>query len=109
MTDRSVHHSVYVVELKVAVRHDRKFAAENPDADPRKACLYIGMTGLDPRERFENHKNGYKSARLVRRFGWRLRPALYAHLNPMSYDEARAMEVKLAQELRAQGYAVWQK
>jgi hypothetical protein len=56
--------------------------------------------------RFENHKNGYKSARLVRKYGVRLLPELFEHLNPMPYEHAVQMEKDLADDLRAQGYAV---
>jgi len=45
----------------------------------------------------------------VRRYGVRLRPDLYAGLNPLSYAEAQRMEQVLARELRHDGYAVWQK
>jgi hypothetical protein len=65
------------------------------------------MTGLTPEERFQNHKNGVKSARVVHRCGERLVPKLYAHLNPMSYKEAVAMEIRLAEELRARGFQVF--
>jgi hypothetical protein len=65
------------------------------------------MTGLDPAERFTNHKNGVKAARVVRKFGERLVPRLYEHLNPMPYNEAKAMEVFLADSLRKRGYAVF--
>ena len=61
----------------------------NPRGDG-KAGYYVGMTGLSPEQRFENHKNGIKAARVVRKFGERLVPKLYAHLNPMSYEEAVA-------------------
>jgi hypothetical protein len=42
------HHSVYVVYLK------------DPKGDGR-AAYYVGMTGLTPEERFENHKTGVKA------------------------------------------------
>jgi predicted GIY-YIG superfamily endonuclease len=90
----SKHHSVYVVYLR------------NPGGDG-KAGYYVGMTGLTPEERFANHKKGYKAASVVRRFGERLVPKLYAHLNPMTYKDAAAMEVQLAGELRAKGYQVF--
>jgi len=45
----------------------------NPKRDPRKPCVYVGMTGLPIDHRFENHKNGYKAARLVRKYGKRPR------------------------------------
>jgi predicted GIY-YIG superfamily endonuclease len=88
------HHSVYVVYLR------------NPKGDG-KAAYYVGMTGLSPAARLENHKKGIKAARVVRRFGVRLVPKLYAHLNPMSYDKAVAMEVSLAESLRKRGYVVY--
>jgi predicted GIY-YIG superfamily endonuclease len=88
------HHSVYVVFLR------------NPMGDGR-AGYYVGMTGLDPEVRFENHKNGYKAAAVVRDHGARLVPKLYAHLNPMPYEKAQEMEAMLAESLRRRGYVVF--
>ena len=65
------------------------------------------MTGLSPEERFENHKRGIKAARVVRKFGERLVPKLYAHLNPMPYKKALEMEAILADSLRKRGYQVY--
>ena len=65
------------------------------------------MTGLTPDERFANHKNGIKAAGVVKRYGERLVPRLYAHLNPMTYEQALRMEQQLAEELRAAGYQVF--
>jgi hypothetical protein len=76
--------------------------------DCRKPCVYIGMTGLTPDERFDKHKAGIKSNRFVRRYGLRLLPELYECFNPMPYEAARDMEVELAIGLRAEGYGVWQ-
>ena len=78
----------------------------NPKGDGR-AAYYVGMTGLSPEQRFTNHKNGVKAARIVRRFGERLVPRLYAHLNPMPYEEAKAMEELLADSLRKRGFIVY--
>ena len=78
----------------------------NPNGDG-KAGYYVGMTGLTPEQRFENHKNGRKAARVVRKCGERLVPKLYAHLNPMPYAKAREMEALLADSLRKRGYAVF--
>ena len=88
------HHSVYVVYLR------------DPKGDGR-AAYYVGMTGLTPEERFLNHKAGIKAARVVRKHGIRLVPKLYAHLNPMPYKKAAAMEVMLADSLRKRGYVVY--
>jgi len=65
------------------------------------------MTGLSPEERFRNHKQGVKAARIVKRCGERLVPRLYAHLNPMSFERAKEMEEFLADSLRKRGYVVY--
>jgi hypothetical protein len=100
------HHNVYVVLLDPAVGKLRKVRAENPERDPKKPCLYVGMTGLTPEERFANHKAGIKDASLVKRYGLRLLPELYEHLNPMPFDAAAQMEMDLAEDLRRAGYTV---
>lgn len=100
------HHNVYVVLLDPAAGKLRKVRAANPGRDPRKPCVYVGMTGLTPDERLENHKTGVKAASVVTRYGLRLVPELYAHLNPMPYEAAARMEVDLAEDLRRAGYTV---
>ena len=100
------HHNVYVVLLDPAVGKLRKVRAENPKRDPKKLCVYVGMTGLSPEERFANHKAGIKDSSLVKRYGLHLLPDLYAHLNPMPYDAAVQMEKDLAEDLRRAGYTV---
>ncbi len=52
-------------------------------------------------------RRGKKAAGVVKRFGERLVPRLYAHLNPMTYAEAVEAEPRLAEELLAQGYQVF--
>ena len=71
------HHIVYVVLLEPAVGKIRKVRAENPKRNPKKPCIYVGMTGLTPEVRFANHKAGTKSAAVVKRYGRRLLPELY--------------------------------
>lgn len=88
------HHCVYVVFLR------------DPTGDG-KAGYYVGMTGLTPEQRFENHRQGIKAARIVKRCGERLVPRLYAHLNPMPYAKAVDMEVLLADSLRKRGFRVY--
>ncbi|HEX8309983.1 MAG TPA: hypothetical protein VF614_01620 [Chthoniobacteraceae bacterium] len=100
------HHSVYVILLADAVAKHPSVLRLNPLRDPAKHCLYVGMTGLPVEHRFENHKHGYKSAWTVRKYGLRLLPELFAHLNPMPFDAAVQMEMDLAADLRAQGYTV---
>jgi predicted GIY-YIG superfamily endonuclease len=93
-SSRSDHHSVYVVFLR------------DPKGDG-KAAYYVGMTGLTPEQRFDNHKAGVKAARIVRRCGERLVPRLYAHLNPMPFAKAVEMEGILADSLRKRGFTVY--
>jgi len=100
------HHSVYVVLLDNAVAKHPSISRLNPKRDPLKPCVYVGMTGLPVHERFENHKNGYKSAWVVKKYGLRLMPELYEHLNPMPFEAAVQMEMELAEDLRAEGYTV---
>ena len=78
----------------------------NPKGDG-KAGYYVGMTGLTPERRFGNHKSGIRAARVVRRYGERLVPRLYQHLNPMPYARAKAMEAYLADSLRKRGFVVY--
>ena len=100
------HHHVYVVLLDPAAAQLPDLRKANPKRDPRKPCLYVGMTGLPPAVRFENHRRGYKAAAVVCRFGIRLMPELYQCLNPMPFAAAAEMEKDLAEDLRAQGYII---
>ena len=112
-----LYYQVYVIELsKKVFTENAKFRNANPQFNGVLECLYVGMTSLDPKERFQQHKSGFRSkkgynlsARLVRKYGTYLRPGLYAHLNEtqMSRKDALKQEEKLALELRRKGYAVW--
>jgi hypothetical protein len=104
--EQKFHHSVYVVLLDNAVAKHPSILRLNPTRDPLKPCVYVGMTGLPVDHRFENHKNGYKSAWVVKKYGVGLMPELYEHLNPMPFEAAVQMESELAEDLRAEGYTV---
>ena len=62
--------------------------------------------GAGPEDRFANHKAGIKEAAVVTRYGLRLLPELYEHLNPMPFEAAAQMEKDLAEGLRRTGYTV---
>lgn len=115
--------SVYVIRLNEAVAKDRRYRAANPLAFPsrrhkphlvtgstssRPSCVYVGATGLSPEERFANHKSGHKANWYAQKFGEGLLPDLFTHLNPMTHQRALATEIALADELRQEGFAVWQ-
>ena len=104
--EATFHHSVYVILLDpTALRHP-SILRLNPNRQLTKPCVYVGMTGLSVEQRFENHKKGQKSAWVVRKYGLRLMPELYAFLNPMPFEAAAQMEKDLAEDLRADGYTV---
>src|SRR2546421_13041996 len=102
--EKQLHHSVYVILLSARALKESSILRLNPKRDPVKPCVYVGMTGLPVDHRFENHKNGYKSAWVVKEYGVRLMPELYEHLNPMPFKAAVQMEQELAEDLRAAGY-----
>ena len=62
--------------------------------------LYVGQTGIGVEERIQQHLNGYKSSRHVRRHGVCLLPTFFEHLHPADSDEALQLEGKLAWALR---------
>lgn len=107
-TLHSHRYHVYVIELAPEVWDIGRFRRANPDYLMGKPFVYVGMTGLDPDQRFDKHKAGIQSNRYVRDFGLRLLPGLYAMYNPMPYEGAREMEVELGIGLREAGYGVWQ-
>lgn len=100
-------HSLYAIELDRAVLKNRAFRARNPGG-AEGGCLYIGVTGLTPEERFERHRSGTQSGRFVQTHGVRLRLDLVEGFSRLPYRIATCMEPKLAAWLRAQGFAVWQ-
>jgi predicted GIY-YIG superfamily endonuclease len=101
------HHNVYAIELDGAVWKNRAFRERNPGG-AASGCLYIGVTGLAPEERFERHRAGTQSGRFVRTHGRRLRLDLVEGFSRLPYRIAASMEAKLAAWLRAQGFGVWQ-
>ena len=100
--------SVYVIGLEAAVLKNRRFRAANPGYVKGSPCVYVGATGLTPEERFANHQSGHKANWYAQKFGEGLLPDLFTHLNPMTHQRALATEIALADELRQEGFAVWQ-
>jgi hypothetical protein len=87
---------VYVIELDRAAGRRR---------DPRIPWVYVGSSARSPEERFDQHRRGYKSARLVKRFAVRLRPDLYEDLPSFrGSKQAAAAEEERARELAACGF-----
>jgi hypothetical protein len=87
---------VYVIEL-------------NPEAgrrrDPRIPWVYVGSSSRDAGMRFAQHRRGYKSSGLVKRFALHLRPDLYEDLPAFkSSKQAQKAEIARAVELAAAGF-----
>ncbi len=89
--NRGVKSRVYIVLLRLADRKRLGYA------------LYVGKTIRKPEERFQQHKDGYKASKYVRKYGVRLLPELFEHLNPMSATEATELEVSIAEALKKAG------
>jgi hypothetical protein len=114
MSERRIY-SIYVIELRKKVfTENRKFREANPQFNGVLECLYVGMTSKTPKERFEQHKTGYRnkkghklSSNIVEKYGAYLRPSLYNYLGLLTREEAVKMEEQLALELRRKRYAVW--
>ncbi|WP_159019295.1 ribose-5-phosphate isomerase [Algibacter sp. L3A6] len=107
---------IYVIELSKRVHTENaKFRAANPQFNGVMQCVYVGMTSKTSKERFIQHKTGYRnkkghklSANIAEKYGAYLRPSLYNHIDPIvSRADALKRERILSLELRRQGYAVW--
>lgn len=107
---------IYVVELSKRVyTENAKFRKANPQFNGVLECLYVGMTSKTPKERFQQHKTGYKNKKgykiassIVEKYGLYLRPSLYNYIDPfLTRKEALIAEKEIALELRRARYAVW--
>jgi hypothetical protein len=112
---KTLYH-IYVIELSKRVyTENKKFRVANPQFNGVLECLYVGMTSKTPKERFLQHKTGYRnkkghklSSNIVEKYGLYLRPSLYNHIDPFfTRAEALIAEEQIALELRRERYAVW--
>ena len=87
---------MYVIELSPEAGRRR---------DPRIPWVYVGSSARDPEIRFDQHRRGYRSSGLVKRFALRLRPDLYDDLAPFRGSVgAREAELARARELAGCGF-----
>lgn len=100
--------NLYVIRLDAAVLQRRKFVEANPAYRAGKPCSYVGVTSLDPEDRFKQHRDGHKASPIARKYGKYLQNKQFEHLNPVPAAEAENRERALAIELRSKGWGVWQ-
>ena len=99
---------VYVIELDAKVADDYKFRKKNPKYIKGNGCVYVGQSSRNPKLRFTQHKEGYKSNKYAKVHGLRLRPDLYAKYNPIpTRQDAEQIEEMVGKELRKRGMGVW--
>ena len=84
------NHHVYVVLLD-GYQRDSRYG------------LYVGESRYTPERRYDNHKAGKHASRHVLRKGVCLLFDLFRHLNPLTREEAKDIEVKLAEAFKAVG------
>ncbi len=101
-------YNVYVIELDKEVLKSKKFRVKNPNMNPQKACFYVGQTIHKPEIRFKQHKEGYKSNRYAKKYGFRLEPRIYKRFNPIrNREEAEYLEQWITEKLREKGHGIW--
>ncbi len=87
-------HSVYIALLR-----------DVPGEDP--FSFYVGMTVLSPDERYLQHMAGTMAGKKrIKRYGIGLIPRLVNRFNPMSYGDARVVEMALLWRLCEAGFTV---
>lgn len=75
--------------------------------------LYVGESSKPPEVRFKEHaqrkrnRKGPLFSRIVYKHQKCLLPTLYNHLNPLSREEAKELEPKIAEALRLEGIPVY--
>ena len=105
-TVRELRYSVYVVLLDEYVGTLPQMRLRNPKRHPSKPCVYLGLTPLPVGRRFDFRRATPEHEWRLHKFGVRLIPQLYKHLNPMTFERALQTAKKLAEDLRAKGFSV---
>lgn len=101
---------IYLIELDPRVALDPVFMKANPRYLPGQLCFYAGSTSLTFKARLQEHVSGGRNAsRIAQLYGQSLRMDLVPDAGKlMPRERALKAEVRLARELRAKGFGVWQ-
>jgi hypothetical protein len=107
---RHLRRGIYLLELDPRVALDPAFLKANPRLIPGLPSFYCGSSSQRPEERFIEHVTGGRNAsRIAHRYGRALRMDLVPDAGQqMPRAQAIKAEARLARELRAKGYGVWQ-
>lgn len=98
---------IYVIVLRKGVLADKRFREKNLHYQGRRLCLYVGLSVLTPEVRFQQHLDREHASRIVRRYGKRVLASRCKKISSL-YETALQRERQHAQQLRREGYAVWQ-
>lgn len=99
-------YSVYVVLLDEYVGTLPQMRRRNPNRDPSKPFVYIGMTPLLVDALFDYRRATNKTEWRLHQYGVRLMPELYEPSKAMTPERALKTARKLAENLRAKGFGV---
>ena len=103
---KAVYHA-YVIELTTEVAQKPGVKKLNPCWDPKLPCVDVGQSRYSPEERLQQHVDGIRPAKHVRKetiVG--LLPELYENLPSLTELGSLREERQLAHRLRKLGYAV---
>ena len=100
---------VYVIDLdKIILDKEKKYREANLHYKDGKPCVYVGQSVLTPGERFQQHKDGYKSNKYARNYGIWVKKKNIPDKNPhTSRQAAEKREKDVAKILKKRGWAVW--
>jgi hypothetical protein len=99
-------YSVYVVLLNEYVGTLPQIRRRNPERDPSKPYVYVGVRSLPVDRQFDFRRATPEHEWRVHKFGVRLTPELYDSLHPMMCKRALQTAKKLADDLRNKGFGV---
>lgn len=107
---RHLRRGIYLLELDPRVALDPAFLKANPRYVPGLLSFYCGSSSQRAEERFIEHVTGGRNAsRIAHRYGRALRMDLVPDAGKqMPRAQAIKAEARLARELRAKGFGVWQ-
>ena len=90
-------YTIYVINLE-----------ETPDEpDNSLGSIYVGQTAFSKEKRFENHKNGHKGSKWVKKYGIDINEELCeSYPQVRTLQEAEYVEAKAASHLEEDGWAV---